>query len=420
MRIENFLFVALTLSLGACSFKKDDVKQNEAAKATADVLTQHEKNQEIKKQSEVDGGKLTDRNVTVTFTEHPEPGYYRMRVTWPESVVAMTVQIGDAFETETLKQNFYETMVFEGHEYRIRLYSKNSDGIEVSRKEIITNAPKDFILKSETGLSANTDITVNRFYFYPGARIITYGYNLSIKAKKIFVFRDVTSDASRAFSSQTNIQTAPVNYIVQNPVQLKGSTISIVADQAQGTLKVGLIGLDGQNGRNGEELDQEQKFLRSLDPKLNGLNGKDGVVVKEPAPCMRADMDTPCERTKPVCQQAPTNGTDGRQGQAGTPGENGQDGGDSGSLFINISNATKFDVEVGQRAGNPGRGGNGGPGSPGGLAGKAGNNPGYPCPNAQDGQPGAQGTRGANGKTGAAGTIGTVKTGEIRTTVFAL
>lgn len=207
----------------------------------------------------------------------------------------------------------------------------------------------------------------------------------------------------------------------QQPVQLKGASISITAKKATGLLKVALVGLDGKDGRNGSELDQIKNLSRPLDPKLNGQNGKPGklVVVRKSCPGGR-NIDVVCEPSERVCSEAPQNGEDGRPGAVGTDGEAGQNGGNSGTLFVRVDDAVNFSIEVGQQAGRAGHGGQGGPGSPGGLGGKAGVNPGAPCSNAREGAPGKQGATGNNGPQGASGKLGTIDTGAIQTKVFSL
>jgi hypothetical protein len=125
MNVFKILPLTVVLALTACSFRKDEAKQNEAAKATTEVLTTYQRNQDIQKQSEEDGGKLTDENVKVVFIENEQPGSYMMRVTWPKSVVTMAVQVNDNFDMKVTKDDFYEVSVKHDTEYRLRLFSKN-------------------------------------------------------------------------------------------------------------------------------------------------------------------------------------------------------------------------------------------------------------------------------------------------------
>lgn len=421
MKVFHILVTTFFLATSACSFKKEDVKQNETAKATEEVLTEFQKNQESQKLSEEDGGRLTNENVSVQFIEHEQPGSYQMKVTWPESVVAMTVQIGDELETTTLKTHVFERAVFSNTEYRVRLYSKNSNGLEIDRKELIVRAPTDVIINSDVTLNSNSELDSHRFYIYAGARIITNGHNLSIKTKKLYIGARETSQINNNPWANFNIITTAPNSIAQSPIQLEGSKITIVSEEAHGNLKVAFVGFNGQNGRNGDELDQARGLVRAINPALNGRNGEEGIIFKDTVLCTgRRGAEGACERTVLSCQKHPSNGFDGKQGLAGTAGENGQRGGNTGSFFIDVRHPKNFKVEVGQLAGKPGRGGVGGTGSPGGLGGQAGKNPGHPCKSAQNGKNGPQGPQGAFGATGANGTIGSVETGAIPATVFAL
>lgn len=421
MITNKILLISLCLLVTSCSFRKDEAKQHEAAKATSEVLTEFQRTQEEKKQTEEEGGRLTDQNVHVTFTENPEPSSYQMRITWPASVVTMEVQINDSFDLITSKDGYVEVGAQSDFEYRVRLFSKNTSGIEVSRKEIKVRSPRDIILRENQEFFQNTTLTANRIYFSPNSKIITHGYNLQINANKIFVHEDKSYIPSGTFWRDAHIATAILNEEAHDSLQLKGGEISINAKHAEGHLKVAMVGLNGKNGRNGDELDRDQGLVRFINPALQGASGINGSVIRESVPCTtRKGLDTPCERVVPRCQVAPGNGADGLPGLPGTPGEVGQNGGSTGSFFIRVDEASKFSVELGQLPGKPGLGGIGGPGSPGGLGGKAGTHPGSPCPVAQDGRQGPQGPQGANGKTGEDGRLGTVDTGPVRTTVFPL
>lgn len=411
----------LALGLSACSFKNDETKQKEAAKASAEVLNQYEQNQDQKKQTQRDGGKLTDENVSVEFMEMEQAGLYKMLVKWPASIPVLTIQVDDEFETTTEQKNFHERIVQSGKTYRIRLTSKTFEGIEISRKELIKSAPVDFTVTSDMSLKSNTTIESNRFYIYPNTQILTNGFDLNIKTNKLILGQRPEQPNGSTFLNNASIITALPGQIAKDSAQLQGSKITIIAKQATGHLKVALVGLDGPDGRNGSELDQLKNLVRTLDSNLNGRQGNPGKVGDVRVPCPRGhNMDIACEPTQQVCQQPPQNGEDGKQGAAGTDGEMGQNGGNSGTLFVRIDNPDKFSIEVGQQAGRAGHGGQGGPGSPGGLGGKAGKNPGPPCLGAQDGAPGKSGSVGSNGPSGQPGKLGTVDTIGIPTTVFAL
>lgn len=170
MKISNqMLFICVsifTLGLGACSFKKDEAKQKEAAKASAEVLNQYEQNQDQKKQSERDGGKLTDENVSVEFLEMEQPGYYKMRITWPASVPSMSVQVNDEFQAVSVNGNVFERVVMNDSLSRIHLTSRDKSGNEISRKEFVFRAPKDLLVNFDYSLHANANIEVNRVYFF--------------------------------------------------------------------------------------------------------------------------------------------------------------------------------------------------------------------------------------------------------------
>src|SRR5438309_7399819 len=114
MNFKSLMLILACFSMTACAFKKDDVKQQEAAKTGAEVLQQHEQDQEQKKLAETEGGQLTDQNVSVNFIEMQEPGSYIMRINWPSTVISMEVQIDDEFETKTVRTNYFERAVIQG------------------------------------------------------------------------------------------------------------------------------------------------------------------------------------------------------------------------------------------------------------------------------------------------------------------
>lgn len=393
------LFVSVVgLSVAGCSFKKDGGPTPEAAAAEELIKTI-----ETKKQQQAFEGKLTKENVSVRFEETDTIGFYEMIISWPSAIATMVITI-DGGTPEIRGQGhggIFKKSVGSGNTHKIELMSYDTLGSPISSLAMIVQVPKDLEVSKTSQLSGSAVFEVNRVFFRDNAQIITNGFDLTIKAKKIFVDNlEITS--SRIPANRAHIITTYPNTLAEGQTQLSGSKIQITADQAIGTLAVALIGYNGPDGENGADAPPPAPGT------LDGANGQPGQERSRRQPCMRFNMDVPCEPEVVVCGVAATNGSDGKPGLNGSPGADGWNGGNTGDLDINIKNSSEFKLEVAQKVGIAGKGGLGGKGTSGGKGGAGGHKTAY-CGAGASGKDGAPGVKGADGKNGQLGQKALIK-----------
>lgn len=379
MTAKSFLILALSLSLGACAFKKENSESDKAKNAT-DVIEALER--------QAFDGQLSENNVRIEFIESDEPEFYSLNISWPKPISMMKVSIDGQPYTFVKNTNSFQKKVIHSKKIKIHLVALNAMGGEISSYPVETFAPADFLIDEDIYLQKHERISVNRLYFLNNSKILTNGYNLDLKANKLFTNLHIKSDASRMNYSNAHILTNFPNETAKEKEFLRGSIISIAAKKAIGQLRIAMVGLNGQNGADGMDA--------LPNAGLNGAHGKDAVGSGRP----RCD-ETGC-RSAPVCSASPTNG---EAGQNGTPGENGQDGWDAGSvgiLSVIVEDYSDFRLEVLMRRGLPGKGGRGGKGSPGGIGGNPGQDRHNLCvgkaSRGQNGMPGPAGQDGKDGK----------------------
>lgn len=414
MRSFNAVAIVIALTMSACSFKKDDAKNDSTPKESSpsDVVETIQKEQE----KQAFEGKLTEQNVVVTFTEQPTPRVYQMKVTWPEQIKRIQVSVNDetpVIYTSANPGNVYEKLVFSERPQNIELIAYDSlGGAPISSLSITRSAPPDYVLESFITLRKDTVIEVNRFFILPNSQILTNGNHLSIITKKLII---QTNEALDAFASEGSLANAHIiTHVpgdkINSELDSRESAITIQAEEAIGLLRVGLVGADGNNGRDGDIIEKALGISKS-NTINDGTPGENGVLKSMTLFKGMNPDGTPREKEVFLCEKAPTNGTNGKPGSAGHAGENGQDAGPTGSLSIILKDQAQFSLQVIQKAGRPGKGGKGATGHNGGSGGQPGKNPGHPCSSAQKGSDGPQGPNGADGRDGQPGKIGNILPG---------
>lgn len=423
MRSFTTLAIVIALAMNACSFKKDDAKNDSTPKenSPSDVVETIQKEQE----KQAFEGQLTKKNVLVTFEEQPEPQLYKMKITWPEQVKRMQIIVNKktpVIYTSVNSTNSHEEPVWSSKDQEIELIAYDSLGAPISSLALKEKAPLDYVLGTDVNLTQDTVIDVNRFFIFPKAQLQTNGHHLSIIAKKIII---EPSEEKVSFSSIGSLQYAhilthiPFNKI-SNETDYRESAITIQAEKATGLLRVGLIGADGVDGRDGHTVEKDLGISKTNTDK-DGANGENGILKSKVVPNGINVIDgSPREKEVLMCEKAPSNGRDGKPGSQGHSGENGRNGGPTGSLSIFVNEQEGLSIEVIQRPGQPGKGGLGASGHTGGQGGKPGLNPGHPCASAQKGADGLQGPKGSDGIGGQPGKVGDILPGIKRIKVIQL
>lgn len=380
MSVQNALILILSLSLGACAFKKEDSEANKSKNAT-DVIETLER--------QAFDGQLNEQNVRVQFIEIEKTEFYQLIITWPQSISMMKVGIDDHPHIFVKGTNRFQKQVIHSKLVKIHLVALNSMGGEISPYYTEVVSPSDLLVDEDILMQKNESIVVNRVYFLNNAKIFTNGYDLSLKTAKLYTNLPVKPDDSRMNFSNVHILTHYPNEIAQDKSFLRGSIISITAKQAIGQLRVAMVGLNGQDGADGKDA--------LPNASLNGAHGNDAIGGTR-------NCDENGCRGGPVCTKAATDGENGKDGDPGEEGENGWDGGNAGFLSVRIEDYSDFRLEVLMRRGLPGKGGAGGKGSPGGIGGNPGQDRYQLCARkaikGQDGKAGPSAKGGDDGKPG--------------------
>lgn len=391
MKNKYLLAPALVIFLSACSSEK-----------TVEKIVPAEPQAETSRQEEPASaftGQINSTNVRVRFLENEEPGYYTLVISWHKDVPSLKLSLyGGDFRTIS-DTNSFSMIVKHSTKHEIVMIAQDVDGNDVSTYNLTAHAPEDKIFTNTTNLTETTFLTVNRIYLLEGARIVTHGHDLSLRAKKIYVHPPTFDSTSWSYAQ---ILTTVPTTKAKNIMELYQSNIDVVADEAYGYLLVGMVGFNGIDGQNGKDGAHGAK----------GENGIDGSVKSVNEPCISLH-GRPCRQAPKIeCSQNPANGKNGLPGQPGGDGEAGSDGGRTGTLRVFVNKKADFKLVVAHKRSQGGLGGAGGKGGLGGSGGKAGANPHNKCVAAKDG---AQGPNGIDGKTGTPGNPG--KLGEVSTNV---
>ena len=216
-------------------------------------------------------------------------------------------------------------------------------------------------------------IGVRRLELKKGARIITNGRRLAIRAEL------VTSDGGQilAFGPSVNARDGD-SQRTDGDAGLSARNLELATNQISGQLLVDLRGQNGGNGADGA-------------PGAAGQRGLPG------SPGVSAVFD---------CRQGGGNGSAGGDGGRGGRGGSGGRGGAGGNLIlVGVPEKEIEKVAFKLDGGLGGKSGAGGPGGPGGLGGEGGSGSGF-CSGGQPGPGGRPGQPGEAGVTGDAGAKG--------------
>lgn len=398
MSLKHILIVTLTLSLGACAFKKDDPEAKKAQNATDFIET-------LERQAF--NGKLSEQNVRVEFVED-DPGYYEMIVTWPKSVYGMKLSLNGLPHVLIKDNNNFRKQLTHNTAITLHLIAMNAIGGEVDVYYTERRSPADLVIDQDLHLKKETSIDVNRVFFHNSSRIFTYGYNLNLATNKLYTNLEIKPDTVKMQAFDAHIQTYQPKDFAKDKAELAGPKISIRAKKAYGQLRVAMIGVNGNDGANGMDAIPS-----------GGLNGAPGTDATVAQGNMRCSGDTRC-RVEIICKTPPTSGAPGKKGMPGANGEDAWDGGNTGILSVFIDDYSEFRLEVLQRRGLPGKKGLGGKGAPGGMGGKAGQDPLRVCRGTivSNGSNGEFGNRGDDGKEGKPGLINEVLTNTTRALIY--
>lgn len=385
--------LVLTLSVGACQFKKDSAddssptQQTEKNPSTVEQVVEALSNQEDQDRK---NATLVDSDIQIQFTEH-ERFRYVASFTIPNRIPVAEVLYSTAMGKSVLRGGeTFSVVMLSDAPILVEIETKDSKGRKVSDLTVQAHSPKDVEIR-DVVLSKNLNVEANRIYLQ--GQITTNGKSMVLKARKIY------SDSAwvRTFDSNSP-QPDPRNYV--------GSSIILQAEKLFGSLDVNLLGLDGRPGRSGDEF-EVRAGTRS---PLNGTPGQAGLSEpREQCTRGRGPDAAPVCRTYFVCTRQPTSGTAGAHAPRAESGEDGSNGGHTGNLSIITEDLSEAKITIHTR---PGRGGQGGapaavrPAGKGGAAGAM--DPHGVCTPAQagaDGRPGIPGRAGQNGKNGERGTL---------------
>lgn len=398
MLLKYFLLVALTLSLGACAFKKDDPEAKRVQNAT-DFLETLER--------QAFDGKLNEENVRIEFVED-DPGYYEMIVSWPKSVYGMKLSLDGQPYLLIKDNNTFRTQLTHNTLTKIHLIALNSIGGEVAVYYVEKISPADLVIGEDLHLNKDMSIDVNRVFFHNSSRIFTHGHNLNLATNKLYTNLEIKPDTVKMQAFDAHIQTYQPKDIAKDKAELAGPKISIRAKKAYGQLRIAMIGVNGKDGANGMDAIPVGG--------LNGAPGKDAVMIRGKMICSSDSTACPSEI---ICKTPPTNGEPGKKGPQGEKGEDAWDGGSTGVLSVFIDDYSEFRLEVLQRRGLPGKKGLGGKGAPGGIGGLAGQDRFRACKGkVSNGLNGEHGDKGDDGKDGQPGLINEILTNTTRALIY--
>lgn len=359
LKLVFALSLVVQIGMLGCAFSKKP-KDDGKSPQTMDALDQ-----------------LQDQDLKIQIVETPTFNEYFVKFSWP-SAKKVRVELSEAGKiVSTELENRTQIPIRGGTTRTFLVTVYNSIGGNIFKKDVTVTAPVDMEILEDFKIERSESYKLNRLYVGPSKSIILNGNNLTIEADRI------------NFSIDSKIQTGG-QIQASTPEQLLGSKIDIKTRIATGRLTVWLDGFHGRDGRSGDEIDQENGFVDSPAPELQGTPAGEGKVNST----RHSDAE---------CRAMGANGGPGKPGAQGTSGENGQNGGNSGSFNLIVDSVRQSDliVEVIPTLGEPGKGGAGGIGRAGGPGGPANKSM---C----GGQAGAQGPRGPSGKNGENGHKGSL------------
>lgn len=396
------VFLATLLSstfMQACAFKNGDDKPQAAPTSPETVIEAIEK----EKAREAVDGKLTEENVSVHFVENPEPGSYRMVVSWPKSVPVMELRLNNGPLVSKHNDWKHEFSILGKSDLTLEMIARGNVSNTVLSSFVKTyTPPQDLLIGESISLNSNRDMTANRIFFGPNGRVFTNGFSLTITAEKLIVQDSRTETPKETlFVDLAKIVTFPAATKTSSTAELAGSRVWINAKTAVGKLKIAMVGADRDGtGVSGDFLETQlsPRPVRNAAPSRPQDKGRDGILEETFKPFGNAMV------REMICREDPLTGAPGPSGTQGIKGGKGFKGGSAGHLILNIVNFKDLHVEVRSKAGAGGKGGPGGTGFPGGLGG-------YPGICQPECQPcaatmGAQGPAGPVGAEGDPGEVG--------------
>jgi hypothetical protein len=274
--------------------------------------------------------------------------------------------------------------------------------------EIEGKSPTDYVIESNQELKQSAQIDVERFFILNSSKLKTNGFDLIIRAKKIFAMNAEIFTFDPLPLSKVGF--APNG--IDGANGKSGGMIDISSQMAIGAMVINLRGQTGGDGQFGEPYASRSS---------QGLGGEPGAYSFREVDTGRKigvteDTLIPLPEKQYYCSTNPKNGHRGDRGLAGHRGGNAGSGGSSGFLNLNIDEQSSFQVKLNREVGFAGKIGEGGPGQLGGLGGPAGVfvNPiikfsfevitNY-CQKASDGDFGENGPQGSNGYPGSDGLL---------------
>lgn len=309
----------------------------------------------------------TKSNAGVKFqlNEPNFPNQYQIWITWPKEYKSIAIEDGSAviFQSNPGQREFSYTLR-DNTSYSLRVFLLSDDGARVVG-EYKGRTPKDVVFSGHVMLEKELNLDIHRLFFASGAKVQTNGFNVKIKANKVF-------------SENAEIFTFPRG---QKAVLTgkNGGNLNLVANEASGNLR---IAMRGENG--GDGVDGMSYTARASD----GPQGKAGAHD-----CLRhLGVIVRC-----WCTRSPGPGSPGVDGFEGRPGSDSGKGGNSGTVTVKVVNDHSFYMNVEQEAGISGNPGHGADGQEGGLGGAPGNPTSDACTGSQPGQNGKRGKSGADG-----------------------
>lgn len=398
------VLMVLQIALAAgCAFKEDTGPEKPETKPS-DVIETIEKGREAQAKNLT----LAPGEAQLEFLEG-SPGFYFARLSWPARVPRVQItKSDDARPILVADKNEYTEIVTAGESVSFGLSIADAMGLTVQSIRMDGVAPKDLEVRDPRSFDRDTIYDYNRIFFYEGGRLVTNGFNLTLKAKKLIVSGRSNETDKDSVAIRSHIITHYPDAVLNGKVRRENSKINIDADYAEGELVLMMIGPHGRNGKSGNELARERGIsLATRDSALVGAKGSDGVGSISGRPCARGleGVEIGCDQPRPFCRVQPTSGGPGKKGARGLQGEAAEDGGDTGSAYFKIGDYRKFKVLIYTRPGKPGLPGVGGDGFLGGLGGQPGAVP-EGCTAASAGPNGPNGDKGLAGGEGREGRLG--------------
>lgn len=407
-RILNVLMISqIGLAMG-CAFKEDTGPVKPETKPS-DVIETIEKGRE----AQAGDLEIALSKAKLTFDEAAHPNSYIARISWLPVLKRVIVSKKDDPRERVLNNvTEYSEPVGGGTKVSYVIRVQDAFGMSLFSRELVGDVPEDGVVVGKNSLKKDENWIYNRLFFFENGQILLDGFNLSIRANKLFVYGGANkrseAEKGKAPNSYAHILTNEPHALLVNG-RSGGSTINIDAEIAEGELYVHLMGAKGLPGKSGDQKIKEGKLsLDTPKPEKQGAPGRPGKSRTRALPCRGTMGDVPCD-SQVVCDAAPTNGEPGLRGDPGPSGENGGEGGKAGSIYFNVKEHRDFKVTVYFTAGS---GGDGGKGSEVGYIGGLGGTPGTPangCPTAVAGPQGPRGNKGLDGQAGLDGEVGDMR-----------